>query len=93
MEMKADMKRRGLANIRPDGERGWICNDPAGYMLNTWVPEKDPAMFPPKPDSTLAWTIADPDGFRLEVAGWGLPEHIANDCQGSNADCPGGAKG
>jgi catechol 2,3-dioxygenase-like lactoylglutathione lyase family enzyme len=225
MAMKAEMERRGLTNIRPDGERGWSCNDPAGYMLNIWVPEKDPAMFPgaaspcadanstkckdafqvglknlsavtkpsgkgfkgtsfshvvlnvpaadiakerefysnclgmkaiydqpadpavkqnaqvflrfgrntlylrptaktddkpycnhfafvienfdqtkveaelrrrgfdPKPDSKLAWTIADPDGFRIEVAGWGLPEHIANDCHGANSKCPGGAKG
>ena len=44
--MKAEMDRRGLTNIRPDGERGWSANDPAGYMLNTWVPYKDPAMFP-----------------------------------------------
>ncbi len=47
----------------------------------------------PKPDSKLAWTIADPDGIRIEVAGWGLPEHIANDCHGANTNCPGGAKG
>jgi catechol 2,3-dioxygenase-like lactoylglutathione lyase family enzyme len=223
--MKAEMERRGLKNIRPDGEHGWIADDPAGYMLNTWVPVKDAAMFPgaaapcaqaasakckdayqaglknlaslpkpsgrgfkatsfshivlnvpeatipaerdfyrdllgmkqiydqpadaaknqrpqvflrfgrntlylrptpnpadkpycnhfafvvdnydqdkveaelkrrglnPKPDSKLAWTIADPDGMRIEVAGWGLPEHIANDCRGSNANCPGGVKG
>jgi catechol 2,3-dioxygenase-like lactoylglutathione lyase family enzyme len=46
MEMKAEMERRGLANIRPDGDHGWISDDPAGYMLNTWIPIKDPAMFP-----------------------------------------------
>ncbi len=223
--MKVEMERWGLKNIRPDGEHGWIADDPAGYMLNTWVPVKDPAMFPgaaapcadaesakckeayeaglknlasaprpsgkgfkatsfshivlnvpeatlplerdfyrdlmgmkviydqpadpakkqrpqvflrfgrntlylratanpgdkpycnhfafvvedydqnrveaelkrrgldPKPDSKLAWTIMDPDGMRIEVAGWGLPEHIANDCHGSNANCPGGVKG
>jgi catechol 2,3-dioxygenase-like lactoylglutathione lyase family enzyme len=44
--MKVEMERWGLQNIRPDGEHGWISDDPAGYMLNTWVPEKDPAMFP-----------------------------------------------
>lgn len=44
--MKVEMERWGLKNIRPDGEHGWISDDPAGYMLNTWVPEKDPAMFP-----------------------------------------------
>jgi catechol 2,3-dioxygenase-like lactoylglutathione lyase family enzyme len=44
--MKAEMDRRALKNVRPDGGRGWISDDPAGYMLNTWVPIKDPAMFP-----------------------------------------------
>jgi catechol 2,3-dioxygenase-like lactoylglutathione lyase family enzyme len=44
--MKVEMERWGLKNIRPDGEHGWIADDPAGYMLNTWVPEKDAAMFP-----------------------------------------------
>ena len=46
MEMKAEMERRGLGNIRPDGDHGWISDDPAGYMLNTWIPVRDPAMFP-----------------------------------------------
>jgi catechol 2,3-dioxygenase-like lactoylglutathione lyase family enzyme len=218
--MKAEMERRGLQKIRPDGSVGWIANDPAGYMLNTWVPIKDKAMYPgaaepcgdaaseackagwesglknlssipkasgkgfkatsyshvvlnvpeadipkerdfysgmygmkviydkpgpnpqvflrfgrntlylrktdnaddkpycnhyafvvenfdqdsaevklksrgftPKPDSKLGWTIHDPDGMRIEVAGWGLPEHIANDCKGANTSCPGGVKG
>jgi catechol 2,3-dioxygenase-like lactoylglutathione lyase family enzyme len=44
--MKAEMERRGLQNIRPDGGVGWSALDPAGYMLNTWVPIKDKAMFP-----------------------------------------------
>jgi catechol 2,3-dioxygenase-like lactoylglutathione lyase family enzyme len=219
--MKAEMERRGLTNIRPDGEVGWSALDPAGYMLNTWVPIKDKAMYPgaagpcaeaqsasckeeyevglknlssvpkasgkgfkatsyshivlnvpeadlekekefytgmygmkliyekkdpqspeiflrfgrntlylrktakpddkpycnhyafvvqdynqakaeaelkrrgldPKPDSKLGWTIADPDGMRIEVAGWGLPEHIANDCKGGAQTCPGGDRG
>ncbi|MGH9681563.1 MAG: VOC family protein, partial [Candidatus Acidiferrales bacterium] len=47
----------------------------------------------PKPDSKLAWTITDPDGFRVEVAGPGLPEHIAKDCKGVNTSCPGGVRG
>jgi catechol 2,3-dioxygenase-like lactoylglutathione lyase family enzyme len=219
--MKAELERRGLKNIRPDGGVGWTANDPAGYLLNAWVPIKDKAMYPgaaepcgdpeaaackagwesglkdlgsihkasgkgfkatsyshvvlnvpetdipkerdfysgmygmkviyenlkganpqvflrfgrntlylrktadpgdkpycnhyafvvenyeqaaaekklkalgfdPKPDSKLAWTVTDPDGMRIEVAGWGLPEHIANDCKGSNSGCPGGPKG
>ncbi|MBI4460247.1 MAG: VOC family protein [Acidobacteria bacterium] len=44
--MKAEMERRGLKNIRPDGDHGWIADDPAGYMQNTWVPIRDNAMFP-----------------------------------------------
>jgi len=44
-DMKAELDRRQLTNIRPDSEVGWICNDPKGYMLNV-VPEKDKAMFP-----------------------------------------------
>ena len=45
--MKTEMERRKLANIRPDGEHGWIADDPNGYMLNTWVPaEPSEAMFP-----------------------------------------------
>lgn len=44
--MKAELERRGVKNVRPDGEAGWSCEDPAGYPLNIWVPEKDKAMFP-----------------------------------------------
>jgi len=44
--MKAEMERRGLKNIRPDGAVGWSALDPAGYQLNTWVPIKDTAMYP-----------------------------------------------
>ena len=44
--MKAELERRGVKDIRPDGEIGWSCVDPAGYPLNIWVPEKDKAMFP-----------------------------------------------
>lgn len=219
--LKAELERRGLKNIRADGEVGWICDDPVGYVLNIVV-VKDKAMYPgaarpcavaasaaceegweaglknldkapkpsgkgftatayshvvlnvsdidkerefyrdmfgmkviydqpadpakkqpaqcflrfgentlylrpagadgkascnhfafivenynqdaveaelkrrglnPKPDSKLAWTITDPDGMRIEVAGKGLPEHIAKDCNGNNASCPGGPRG
>jgi catechol 2,3-dioxygenase-like lactoylglutathione lyase family enzyme len=217
--MKAEMERRGVKNIRPDGEMGLSCDDPAGYLLNIWVPEKDKAMFPgaagpceiaasqkctaaweagqknadripkpsgkgfqatsysfialnvpdiskerdfyrdllgmkvfydkteepnggcflrfgqnilqlrktdnprekaycnqfglmvenfnwnavetelkrrglrPKPDSKLSWSIADPDGYQIDVSGAGFSEHIANDCRGSSANCPGGPTG
>jgi catechol 2,3-dioxygenase-like lactoylglutathione lyase family enzyme len=217
--MKAEIERRGLKGIRPDGEMGWSCYDPAGFMLDIWVPEKDKAMFPgaagpckiaaspscaaawqagqknlsasakangkgfkatsysfivlnvpevskerdfyrdllgmkviydnsearkgecflrfgqntlqlrqtadpyakpscnqfgliienfkqdtveaelrhrglePKPDSKLSWTIADPDGYQIDVSASGFSEHIANDCLGSKATCPGGPTG
>jgi len=217
--MKAEMVRRGVRNIRPDGEDGWSCDDAAGYLLNIWVPEKDKAMFPgaaapceiaasekcvaaweageknlraapkpsgkgfqatsysfivlnvpdvskerdfyrdllgmqviydkpegpsgacflkfgqntlwlrktanpagkpycnqfgllvtnydhdaveselkrrgfnPKADSKLSWSFVDPDGYRIAVSGAGFSEHIANDCHGSSATCPGGPNG
>lgn len=219
--IKAEIDRRALTNVTPDGEHGWIFDDPNGYMLNI-TPITDPAMYPgaggpcleaasakckeglaegkknlanvpkpsgkgfnayayshivlnckdiakgkefyqnfmgmkvihdqpadpakkqtaqcflrfgqntlylrpagpdgkpfcnhfalvvkdfdqakveaeltrrglkPKPDSKLGWTIADPDGLRIEVAGWGLPEHIANECHGAAPNCPGGDRG
>jgi len=214
--MKAEMERRGLKNIRPDGAVGWSALDPAGYQLNTWVPIKDAAMYPgaaapcavvpstactdayqaglkdlasipkadgkgfrassysnivlnvpaadiekekefytgmlgmkviyeksgpenptvflrfgrntlflrnteqpgqkpyvnhfgfvidnydhgkvgaelqrrglnPTSDSKLAWVVADPDGMKVEVAGWGLAEHLAKDCAGVASSCP-----
>lgn len=47
----------------------------------------------PKPDSKLSWTIADPDGYQIDVSAPGFSEHIANDCRGSKATCPGGPTG
>jgi hypothetical protein len=218
--MKAEMERRGLKNIRPDGSVGWSANDPAEYPLNTWVPIKDMAMYPgaaepcadaesqackagwesglknlssvpsasgtgfkatsyshvvlnvpeadigkerefysgmygmqvtydkpspdpevflrfgkntlwlrktansgdrpycnyfafvvenynkdsveaklrsrglaPKPNSKLAWTIQDPDGMRVGVAGWGFAEHFTDDCKHINKNCPDGLEG
>jgi catechol 2,3-dioxygenase-like lactoylglutathione lyase family enzyme len=46
--------------------------------------------FKPQADSKYAWSITDPAGMRTEVAGKGMPEHIAGDCAGANAGCPGG---
>jgi catechol 2,3-dioxygenase-like lactoylglutathione lyase family enzyme len=220
--IKAEIERRGLKNVKPDAEVGWICDDPNGYMLNIVAVNDNKAMFPgagapcleaasqkcklayeaglknlnaapkpsgkgfkayayshvvlnctdipkarefyqtmlgmkvvydqppdmatgrnaqvflrfgqntlylrpagadgkaycnhfafaienynqdaveaelkrrgldPQPDSKLAWSIKDPSGLRIEIAGWGLPEHIANDCHGANTTCPGGVKG
>ncbi|HYT06710.1 MAG TPA: hypothetical protein VEL77_03595, partial [Rugosimonospora sp.] len=49
--------------------------------------------FKPKPDSKLSWSIVDPDGYQIGVSGSGFSEHIANDCHGSSAACPGGPTG
>jgi catechol 2,3-dioxygenase-like lactoylglutathione lyase family enzyme len=49
--------------------------------------------FNPLPDSKLGWTIQDPEGMRIEVAGKGLPEYIGNVCKGRATDCPGGPRG
>ena len=46
--------------------------------------------YKPQPDSKFGWSIQDPAGMRTEVAGRGLPEHVAADCNGANANCPGG---
>jgi catechol 2,3-dioxygenase-like lactoylglutathione lyase family enzyme len=46
--------------------------------------------YKPQPDSKFGWSIQDPVGMRIEVAGRGLPEHVAADCNGANAGCPGG---
>ena len=216
--MRIAMERWGLKNIHADGEMGWSCDDPAGYPLDIWVPEKDKAMFPgaagpcriaasptclagweagqknlsaipkpggkgfvataysfvilhvpdvaterdfyrdllgmkviydppapktscflsfgentlqlretadrgakpycnefgfvvqnfdrtavegelrrrglqPKTDSRLSWSITDPDGYQIGVSAAGFSQHIANDCRGSSATCPGGTAG
>ena len=49
--------------------------------------------YEPTPDSRLGWTIHDPEGMRIEVAGKGLPEYISTHCKGRAVDCPGGRRG
>lgn len=49
--------------------------------------------YKPEADSKLGWTIRDPEGMRIEVAGAGLPEYIAKSCKGRAVDCPGGRRG
>jgi catechol 2,3-dioxygenase-like lactoylglutathione lyase family enzyme len=46
--------------------------------------------FKPRADTKYAWTIQDPAGMRVEVAGKGMPEHVGGDCNGANGGCPGG---
>jgi catechol 2,3-dioxygenase-like lactoylglutathione lyase family enzyme len=43
--MKAEMDRRGVKGVRPDGEAGWSCNTPSGYLVQP-VPVADEAMYP-----------------------------------------------
>jgi catechol 2,3-dioxygenase-like lactoylglutathione lyase family enzyme len=43
--MKAEMDRLGVKGVRPDGEAGWSCNTPSGYLIQP-VPVKDNAMYP-----------------------------------------------
>jgi len=49
--------------------------------------------YKPEADSRLGWTIHDPEGMRIEVAGKGLPEYISTHCKGRAVDCPGGRRG
>jgi hypothetical protein len=46
--------------------------------------------FQPAADTKYGWIIKDPAGMRLEVAGKGMPEHVAGDCNGTSQQCPGG---
>jgi catechol 2,3-dioxygenase-like lactoylglutathione lyase family enzyme len=49
--------------------------------------------YDPQPESKLGWTIQDPEGMRIEIAGKGWPEYIAKSCNGDAANCPGGSRG
>jgi catechol 2,3-dioxygenase-like lactoylglutathione lyase family enzyme len=46
--------------------------------------------YKPHADTRYAWTIEDPVGMRIEVAGKGMPEHVGGDCNGGSGGCPGG---
>ncbi len=43
--MKAEMDRLGVKSVRPDGDAGWSCNTPSGYLIQP-VTVKDEAMYP-----------------------------------------------
>lgn len=90
-----------LRNTSKPGEKPY-CNH-FGFAIENYDQAKVKAELErrglnPKPDSRLAWTVQDPDGFEIEAAGSGLAEHLANECHGSavkNAQtgiggCPGG---
>ena len=61
--IKKEMEKYHLTEIRPDGEVGWICNDPAGYMLNIIV-EKDKAMYP---GAAAFCDVADSDKMQARL--------------------------
>ena len=44
-QLKAELARRGLQGVKPDGEAGWFVNGPSGFVQHI-VTVKDPAMFP-----------------------------------------------
>jgi len=44
--------------------------------------------YDPRPDSRLGWTIQDPEGMRIGVAGRGWAEHVSRNCDGDPARCP-----
>lgn len=65
----------------PAGRNESYCNN-YGFVIDNYDRGRVEAELKrrghdPKPYSPLAWTIADPDGLQIEVAGWGLPEHLA----------------
>jgi hypothetical protein len=45
----------------------------------------------PKPYTDRGWTILDPDGMEIQIAGAGLPEYLAKSCQGWAEKCPQGS--
>jgi catechol 2,3-dioxygenase-like lactoylglutathione lyase family enzyme len=44
-QLKAELARRGLQGVKPDGQAGWFVNGPSGFVQHIVV-VKDPAMFP-----------------------------------------------
>src|SRR5260370_12221663 len=48
--------------------------------------------YKPAADSKYGWSIRDPAGMGVEVAGKGLPGHVAGGCDGGEAQCPGGCQ-
>ncbi len=62
--MYAEIMRRELENVVPDGEHGWILRDPDGYSLDIIV-EKSPAMFP---GAASPCAVADSEECRAAYA-------------------------
>jgi catechol 2,3-dioxygenase-like lactoylglutathione lyase family enzyme len=47
----------------------------------------------PEPDSKYAWTIHDPDGYRIQICARELQDYVGKTCGGTIQKCPGGPGG
>lgn len=68
--------------LRPAGADGKPYVNHFGFVIDNYDPAKVEAELKrrglnPQADSQLAWTITDPEGMRVEIAGRGLPEQMA----------------
>jgi catechol 2,3-dioxygenase-like lactoylglutathione lyase family enzyme len=85
-----------LRNSKRPGGKSYIDHfafEIENYEQNRVEAELKRRGYNPLPDSKLGWTIQDPEGTRIEIAGKGLPEYIAEKCKGRATDCPGGPRG
>jgi len=85
-----------LRNSKRPGGRPYVEHfafEIENYEQNRVEAELKRRGYNPLPDSKLGWTIQDPEGMRIEIAGKGLPEYIAGNCKGRATDCPGGPRG
>ena len=85
-----------LRNIKRPGGKPYV--DHFAFEIENYDQDRVEAElkrrgYKPVPDSKLGWTIQDPDGMRIEIAGRGLPEYVGEKCAGRATDCPGGPRG
>jgi catechol 2,3-dioxygenase-like lactoylglutathione lyase family enzyme len=74
-------KNAHILRTLPAGRTEPFCNN-YGFQIENFDRAKVEAELKrrglnPRPYSPLAWTISDPDGMQVEVAGPGLAEHLA----------------
>lgn len=85
-----------LRNIKRAGSKPYVDHfafEIENYEQNRVEAEMKRRGYNPLPDSKLGWTIKDPEGMRIEIAGKGLPEYVGEVCKGRATDCPGGPRG
>jgi len=90
-ENTLQLRRTADPNAKPSCNQFGISIE--NFNANTVEAELRRRGLEPKADSKLSWTIADPDGYQIDVSAPGFAEHIAGDCRGSKATCPGGPTG